>query len=381
MKATLLASLLALAGAMFSPAVSAETNRPNFDLVRQLNEAFVQVAETASPSVVVLKMTEKSTIFAEPTAEDGPEQHDYWRRFHRQFNDEPTEGRGSGIIIRKNGFIMTNRHVVENAEKIEVRLLDGRNFIAQVHAVDALSDVAVIKIEAEDLPVAKLGDSSKVRVGEFAIAIGAPFDLDYTVTFGHISAKSRANVVPFIFGGQNMDQDFLQTDANINPGNSGGPLVNIEGEVIGVNTLIRGLRSGIGFAIPINLAHAIAEQLISNGRFIRPWLGIEIAALSDQPEIQKTAPLLLNGVVVRAIMPKGPASESDLRASDIIVAVDGRSVGAPQQLRGEIRGKTVGKTVTLDVFRAGEARKLEVKLGEMLFPVATPTEEEPSVDP
>ena len=349
-------------------ALSAETNRPNFDLVRQLNDAFVQVAETVSPAVVVLTVTEKQTVFAEPDALTEPEQHEYWRQHHWQFDDEPAQGQGSGIIVKTNGFILTNRHVIEDAEKIQVRLLDGRVFTATVRGVDPQSDVAVIKIEADNLPVARLGDSSKVRVGEFAIAIGAPFSLDYSVTFGHISAKSRGNVVPFYLGGQMMDQDFLQTDANINPGNSGGPLVNIEGEVIGVNTLIRGLRTGIGFAIPINLARDVAEKLIANGKFIRPWLGVEIRALRDEPELRGKIKSVKNGVVVKSILPDSPAAESELRANDIIVAVNDHPVGTAQELRGEIRGQTIGESVTLKIIRGEEKMSIVVKPGEYAKP-------------
>lgn len=364
MKVTPFALCLALAGFASPNLFSAETNRPNFDLVRQLNDAFVQVAENVSPAVVVLTISESGTVFAEPDAALDPRQHEYWRKFHEQF-DSDTQGSGSGIIVRKDGYILTNRHVVEDAEKIEVRLLDGRTFIAKVRGVDPQSDVAVIKIEADNLPTAKLGDSSKVRVGEFAIAIGAPFNLDYTVTYGHISAKSRSNVVPFDTDGRMMDQDFFQTDANINPGNSGGPLVNIEGEVIGVNTLIRGLRTGIGFAIPINLAKEVGEKLIADGKFVRPWLGIEIRALTD-PEIRDQNKGIAHGVVVQKIFTNGPAANSELRAGDVVTAVDGISIGSVQQLRSEVRSKTIGKAVTLDVFRAGATMKIAVKPGESM---------------
>jgi serine protease Do len=379
MRLTPPALILLVASGLIASAPGAETNRPNFDLVRQLNEAFVQVAESVSPSVVVLTVTEKATVFAEPAEKESAE-HEYWRRYHREFNDEPSEGQGSGIIIRKNGYILTNRHVVEDAESIRVRLLDGRSFKATVHGVDAPSDVAILKIEAEDLPVARLGDSSRVRVGEFAIAIGAPFSLDYSVTFGHISAKSRANVVPFFLGGQTMDQDFLQTDANINPGNSGGPLVNIEGEVIGVNTLIRGLRSGIGFAIPINLAKQVAEEIIQHGKFRRPWLGIEIGSLADFPELAATNSAT-SGVVVRSLVQNGPATGSDLRSEDVIIAVDGVRVGTPQQLRNEVRLRKIGDTVKLEVLRSGKPIAVQMHTAEYA-PFSIPTNapsERPSV--
>src|SRR5258706_2166322 len=167
---------------------------------------------------------------------------------------------------------------------IEVRLQDGRRFKAMVRGVDPQSDLAVIKIDAKGLPTAVLADSTKTRVGEFAIAIGAPFNLDYSVTFGHVSAKGRSNIVPFFAGVASMDQDFIQTDANINPGNSGGPLVNIDGEVIGINTLIRGLRTGISFAIPSNLAREISDRLITDGKYVRGYLRVEIRPLKGNAE-------------------------------------------------------------------------------------------------
>ena len=253
----------------------------NLDLARQLNQAFVEVTEKVSPAVVVITVITKPGANHFADLDQNPEDafpREFWRQFRRQAEEEsPPEreiGQGSGVIIRENGFILTNRHVVDDAESIEVRLKDGRKFKAKVRGVDPQSDVAVIQIDASGLPVAKLADSSKTRVGEFAIAIGAPFQLDYSVTFGHVSAKSRGNVVPSYHGGAMLDQDFIQTDANINPGNSGGPLVNIEGEVIGINTLIRGFRTGIGFAIPSGLAREVADQIIANGKFTRAWLGV-----------------------------------------------------------------------------------------------------------
>lgn len=368
--------LIALSSFLAFPGFAAETNRSNFDLIRQLNDAFVQVAETVSPAVVVLTVTEKQTVFAEPDKLADPEQYEYWRKHHRQFDDDPAQGQGSGIIVKTNGFILTNRHVIEDAEKIQVRLFDGRVFTAKIRGVDPQSDVAVVKIEATNLPAARLGDSSKVRVGEFAIAIGAPFSLDYSVTFGHVSAKSRGNVIPFYLGGQMMDQDFIQTDADINPGNSGGPLVNIEGEVIGVNTLIRGLHTGIGFAIPINLARDVAEKLITEGKFLRPWLGVEIRALRDEPELRGKIKGVQDGVVVKSIVSDGPAAHSELRENDIILAVNNHAVSTAQELRGEIRSQTIGKTLTLKVFRDGSEISVAVKPGEYTQPAAVLVKDE-----
>ncbi len=363
----------------------------NLNLARQLNQAFVEVAEKVSPAVVVITVTQKKS--AEPEEEETlPDflPKEFYRYYRRQLEEENPQGQGSGVIIRKNGFILTNRHVVEDAEKVEVRLQDGRTFTAKVRGVDPQSDVAVIKIEASELPTAQFADSAKTKVGEFAIAIGAPFQLDYSVTFGHVSAKGRSNIVPLYAGGNIMDQDFLQTDANINPGNSGGPLVNIDGEIIGINTLIRGLRTGIGFAIPSNLAREISDQLITEGKFTRAWLGVGIAALRDRPDFQELVKGVSDGVVITAILENGPASKSDpkLEASDIVTAVDGKRVTTPQELRNEVRGKKIGSTMALDVHRLennGKTKHLTVKINaaervEKVEEVATKPEKKSSSD-
>ncbi len=338
---------------------------PNLQLARQLNQAFVQVAEDVSPAVVVINVVQKANPLLRAdnneTADDEEDPLNGLRRWFRenqqQSQSQPpakVRGQGSGIIIRSNGYILTNRHVVEDAERIEVRLKDGRVFPATVRGADALADVAVVKIDAKDLTVARLADSSKTRVGEFAIAIGAPFSLDYSVTFGHISAKDRSNIPDPDDSSRVMDQSFLQTDANINPGNSGGPLINIDGEVIGINTLINGLHTGIGFAIPINLAREVADKLITDGKFTRSWLGIGIQSLRDFPEFRGLVDETQDGVVVTSIMPNGPASKSDLRAADIITAIDGKPVVSSQELKEDVRSRKPGQSITLNIFRLVE---------------------------
>ncbi len=334
---------------------------PELDLARQLNRAFIEVAEKAAANVVVINVVEKpgtSNVdsFDEETdaAPRGSEKPSHPHKAEKMF------GQGSGVIIRKDGFLLTNNHVVENAEKIEVKLRDGRTFPAEITGRDSESDLAVLKITAQDLPVARLADSSKTRVGEFAIAIGAPFSLDYSVTFGHVSAKGRSNVVPAWEEGGALDQDFIQTDANINPGNSGGPLLNIDGEVIGINTLIRGLHTGIGFAIPSNLAKEIADQLIATGKITRPWLGIRIHSVSDDPDFHELMPGVEDGVIVQSILPNSPAAKASLHAADVITAIEGKHVGNTQQLRDEVRHKPVGQLVALDVFRAGKTIQLKL---------------------
>jgi len=250
--------------------------------------------------------------------------------------------------------------VVDEAEKIEVRFKDDAAWYpAEVRGVDAQSDLAVVKIDPKGrkLRACKLADSDKTRVGEFAIAIGAPFELDYSVTFGHVSAKGRSHIIESL----SMDQDFIQTDANINPGNSGGPLVNIDGEVIGINTLIRGLHTGIGFAIPANLVREVSERLVTDGKYVRSYLGIGIGTLRDDIDYRDMVPGITEGVVIKAIPREGPAAKSDLRAGDVITAVDGKPVTTSPQLKSEIRSKKIGHTVTLDVYRNGKNIKVKVK--------------------
>jgi serine protease Do len=344
----------------------------NLALARQLNEAFVQVAEEVSPSVVVITVTEKAGALPSDTGDDSDGQQNPSTQIppelRRYLESRKSIGQGSGIIIRPDGFILTNGHVVEGAEKIEVRLRDGRTYKATVRGVDAPSDVAVIKIDEKDLPVAKLADSSRTRVGEFAIAIGAPFALDYTVTFGHVSAKDRSKIMDEGEGSGMLDQNFIQTDANINPGNSGGPLVNVDGEVIGINTLIRGLHTGIGFAIPSNLARDVADKLISDGKYPRSWLGVEIESLREDPDFRDLVPGVKDGVVVREVIADGPASKSDLKPADVVTAIDGKPVVTSDQLKEAIRSKKPGTDVTLSVFRQvdneGKRLKIIVQPGE-----------------
>jgi serine protease Do len=369
--------LLAFTLLCSAPAAFTANPGPSNDLVRQLNETFVDVAEKVAPTVVVINVVQKVNLPAPNEDEDGGSFDSlppgFWRRFHDQFKDglpETTHGQGSGIIVRENGYILTNRHVVEDAESIEVRLKDGRTFKAVVRGVDPQSDVAVIKIEAAGLATAKLGDSARARVGEFVVAIGAPFSLDYSVTFGHVSAKGRSNVIEGSEGAA-MDQDYIQTDALINPGNSGGPLVNLDGEVIGINTLIRGLHTGIGFAIPISLAKEVSSQLIEQGKFTRAWLGIAIQALRDNTDLKALIKGVDDGVVVSGILPEGPAAKSDLKLTDVITAVDGVRVSTPQDLRTNVRSKKIGEPITLDVFRKDKAIQVKVSPTEWTQPVTT----------
>ena len=312
--------------------------------LRSLGNAFADVYEKVAPSVVVLEVARR------PGAGDDEAG---WNLFFRDrgMRGEPPveESEGSGFIIREDGYILTNAHVIEGADPrggIIARRQDGTRLPLTIVGIDEKTDLAVLKAEATGLPAVKWGDSDKVRVGEFVCGIGAPFELDYTLTAGIISAKGRSNLTSTVY------EDYLQTDTAINPGNSGGPLCDLDGRVIGVNTLINGLSRGLSFAIPSNIAREVSEELIANGRVLRPWLGIRIETLSDDPALQEMMGLA-QGVLVRTIEPDAPAARSTLRPSDVIVAIDGKKVATARDLQQAVLRKKVGDTVELQVRRRG----------------------------
>src|SRR5437899_140472 len=355
-----------------SPTVPAAAAEAGKDVVHQLNNAFAKVFEIVAPSVVIIEVSKKNDggetstfddlFFQGPPDENNP----------RGRGSQPVQSEGSGFIVRPDGYIFTNFHVVEAADKIDVKLKDGREFPAKVVGTDEKTDVAVIKIEAKDLPVVQLGDSDAVRVGQFAFAIGAPFRLDYTFTYGVISGKGRSKL--FTTGGYSIS-DYLQTDASINPGNSGGPLCDIDGKVIGMNTLINGLNRGLGFAIPINLAKEIGAELVAGHKIVRPWLGIRIETLGDDSSIRDLFKGIEKGVVVRTIEADAPAYKSDLRPFDVITQVDGTAVETDSQLQHEILKKKVGQNVELTVWRKGQTMKVPVKTGELPNEIARASNE------
>src|SRR5213594_164634 len=346
------------------PTVPAAVAEAGKDVVHQLNNAFAKVFETVAPSVVIIEVSKKNDIGESSPLDDlffqgAPDDNNQRRN---PGGPRPVQSEGSGFIVRPDGYIFTNFHVVEGADKIDMKLRDGRNFSAAVVGTDEKTDIAVIKIDAKDLPVVQLGDSDAARVGQFAFAIGAPFKLDYTFTYGVISGKGRSKL--FQTGGYSIT-DYLQTDASINPGNSGGPLCDIDGKVIGMNTLINGLNRGLGFAIPSNLANEIGQQLVAGKKIARPWLGIRIESVGDNPNTRDLLKGIDKGVVVRTIEADAPASKSDLHPFDVITHVDGTPVETDSQLQHEILKKKVGQSVELSVWRKGQTIKVSVKTGEL----------------
>ena len=352
MKQLLLVPLFCLS---LNPIASAQSAPSS---LRQLSDSFAGVFEKAAPSVVVIESRgvpglPQGLQFLLP---DGRPYRMPLDAGESQQNTPPNVG--SGFIFSADGHILTNFHVIDGASGIQVKLRDGRRFQAEVVGSDERSDLAVLKIDGADFPVAELGDSDRLKVGELAFAIGTPLELSYTFTFGVVSAKGRNLGL-----GGNYDE-FIQTDTSINPGNSGGPLCDIDGRVIGINTLISGNNRGVGFAIPINLARGVAEQLLTRGYVSRPWLGISIASLEDLAERASFLQGLESGVVVRGIEPGAPVQQSDLSPGDVITKVDGKQVALASDLQREILGKKIGQPVELEVWRNGRTLRLVVQTGE-----------------
>ena len=334
---------------------------------QSLNAAFVAIVQDVKPTVV--------TISTRETRRRSLEEHPFFRyfgdEFRRRFEEEQPERQrmalGSGIIVSQDGYILTNRHVVNDAEKITVTLLDRQEFDAVVVGSDSLTEVAVIKVEGEGLPVARLGESDSLSVGEWVLAFGNPFGLNFTVTQGIVSALGRSmgggRIIPYLYGIEN----FIQTSAVINPGNSGGPLVNLRGEVTGINTAIQtptGSFVGYGFAIPITLAKRVMSDLIHKGRVVRAYLGISMEPV-DQTLGEALGMSQPRGIFLQSILEDSPAEKAKLKQGDVVLEVNGVEVNQPNQVQSLILRMSPGEKVTLTVLRDGNERKVEVTLGEL----------------
>jgi serine protease Do/serine protease DegQ len=317
--------------------------------------AFIRLAESVTPAVVNIRTQSLPRGRRSPRSSPLP-----LDPFFREFFERAPEGGpgaehtslGSGVIIDKRGFVLTNNHVIKEADAILVRLANRKEYPARVIGQDPRTDVAVIRVETDrDLPEARLGDSDGLHVGEWAVAIGNPFGLNHTLTVGVVSATGRSDV------GITSQEDFIQTDASINPGNSGGPLLNIRGEVIGINTAIVAAGQGIGFAIPINLARKVAQDLIREGRVTRGWLGAGLTRLTREAArglgVEPDA-----GVLVEQVLPGGPAEAAGIRAGDVIAAIRGRRVRTPTEVRAMVAEAEVGKPLELTLLR--DRRELRV---------------------
>ena len=350
-----------------APAPSSPQAAAGIALAEALQLGFVDVAQHVRPAVVHLGTIQKAKSRRGPNLPQGNEDP-FFRDFFNQFfgsegPDQRSEfrrpGLGSGVIIDKRGLVLTNFHVVKGADEILIRLSDKREYRGQILGTDPKTDLAVVRFQPDhELTVATLGNSDALRVGEWAIAIGNPFGLDQTVTVGVISATGRSDV------GIATYENFIQTDASINPGNSGGPLVNLKGEVIGVNTAIVAAGQGIGFAIPINMVKRVVDQLVDKGKVVRGWLGVALQPLS-QDLAQSLGLAGTNGAVVGSTITGSPAAQAGLQQGDVIVAYDRTPIEDYRHVQRLVAETRVGKSVTLQIVRKKQKMDVAVTIAEL----------------
>ncbi len=342
--------------------------------VETLNKgSFVAAAVKAVGASVVRIDTERTVTrqrSTDPMMEDPLFRQFFGGDYYSQSpREERMRGQGSGFIVDQTGVILTNAHVVDKADRVTVTLKDGRVFDGTVKGADEVTDLAVVKIDGKALPVATLGNSDNIQVGDWAIAVGNPLGLDNTVTLGIVSTLKRSSAQ---VGIPNKRLDFIQTDAAINPGNSGGPLLNEQGEVIGINTAIRADAMGIGFAIPINKAKEIETRLAKGERITHPYLGVQMTTLT--PELAKqnntdpnSAFLVpeVKGVVVVRVLPNTPAEKAGLRRGDVVTDIDGQAIATAEQLQQLVEISQIGQTLKLQVQRGNLSKQLSVKTAEL----------------
>jgi serine protease Do len=344
--------------------------------VQMVPQSFSALADTVSPAVVHIRV--EKTVKG-----DGPAFHQFNRKpfgipeqfkdfFGRNFGQQrqpefKRPGQGSGFIIDKSGYIVTNNHVIEGADSVKVILKDDSEYTAEIVGRDPVTDIALIKVDAkDDLPTVPMGSSDNLKVGEWVAAIGSPFGLEHTVTAGIVSAKGR------VIGSGPYD-DFIQTDTSINPGNSGGPLINMKGEIVGINTMIIAGGNGIGFAIPIDLAKDIVDQLKTSGEVTRGWLGVTIQDLKG--DLAAYYGLKdKSGVLVASVVPGDPADRAGIQPKDIITEVDGKKVTTSRDLTNLAAKLGVGDTSKVTIWRDGRQKTLEVKVGKRPLTMAAASE-------
>ncbi len=341
------------------PGQPAPLNQGNLEAANDLSSAFRNAAESMRPSVVSI-----TTRSAPQKLMNVPPGFENFFRRSGPMDESQDTGEGSGVIVRSDGYIVTNNHVVADADELIVEMPDGAKFDGKVVGTDPKTDLAVIKIEATDLRAVPFGDSDDIRVGDWVLAIGSPFGLEQTVTAGIISGKNRDQNI--IDGGDGFE-DFLQTDAAINPGNSGGPLVNLRGELVGINTAIvskSGASAGIGFAIPVSLVEPVLESIIQTGKVHRGFLGAEFADIT--PEVVRDFDLKVqSGALIKGVLEDQPAALAGLQPGDVVTGFDGRRCRGSASLRNYVANRPPGTTVEMDIDRNGTPLKIRVSLKEL----------------
>jgi S1-C subfamily serine protease len=376
MLAIFLAAMLMVSGLWVLP-VQAETlpdqvitQKPSAAGAAIGKHSFVADAVNRVGNSVVRIDTEKTISRPVDPFMDDP----FFRRFFGEMPQMPPtqelRGLGSGFVLDKNGIILTNAHVVDQADRVTVRLKDGRTFEGTVKGIDEVTDLAVVKIDAgSDLPVAPLGSSDDVQVGDWAIAVGNPLGFDNTVTLGIVSTLKRSSAQ---VGISDKRLDFIQTDAAINPGNSGGPLLNAEGEVIGINTAIRADAMGIGFAIPIDKAKAIAAQLQKDGKVAHPYLGVQMVSLTprlaQQNNTDPNSTFVIpevNGALVMRVILNSPAAIAGIRRGDVIIEVDNQQITSAGQLQRVVEDSSLGQVLHVKIQRGNKTQTMLVRTAEL----------------
>jgi serine protease Do/serine protease DegQ len=350
-----------------APVPSSPQAAAGLGIAEALQLGFVDVAQHVRPAVVHLGTIQRAKSRRGPNLPQGNDDPFFRDFFNQFFGSEGPDSRsefrrpglGSGVIIDKRGLVLTNFHVVKGADEILIRLSDKREYRGQILGTDPKTDLAVVKFHPDqEITVASLGNSDALRVGEWAIAIGNPFGLDQTVTVGVISATGRSDV------GIATYENFIQTDASINPGNSGGPLVNLKGQVIGVNTAIVAAGQGIGFAIPINMVKRVVDQLVDKGKVVRGWLGVALQPLS--PDLAQSLGLAgTNGAVVGSTITGSPAAQAGLQQGDVIIAYDSTPVDDYRHVQRLVAETRVGKSVTLQIVRKKQKMDVAITIAEV----------------
>ena len=350
-------------GVHADPTPLASRTQEALDAAQSLSLAFEHVAASIRPSVVTINSAKRVQNRQGPMGEMPYRDFfgdDWYQRFFGPGRDFEARGLGTGVIVSADGTILTNNHVVDGAVEVTVRLADETKYIAKVVGTDPKTDLAVLRIEAKNLQPARLGDSDALKIGEWVLAAGNPFGLTASISAGIVSAKGRNEV------GIADYADFIQTDATINPGNSGGPLVNLRGEVVGINTAIytqTGGSQGIGFAIPMNMAKSIMTSLIQEGRVVRGWLGVQIQNL-DEDLAQSFRFEGTDGVLVSQVMPRTPAAQAGMKEEDIITRFGGKKVSSVTELRTLVAATRPGTSAEVEVWRDGRSKTLRVKVDE-----------------
>lgn len=333
--------------------------------ILELQAAFVRNAKRIKPSVVSINNLKEikdkkhpPSVFNNSSSTWSFDLRDWLEKIGRK--RYLARSMGSGILLKDNGYILTNYHVIQNTERLMVRLSDGREYRANIVGKDPKTDLAILKIFSfRSFPDPPFGQSEQLGVGEWVMAIGNPYGLEGTVTVGVVSAVGRSDLGIATF------ENFIQTDASINPGNSGGPLINLKGEIVGINTAIAEIGAGVGFAIPIEMAVKISEDLIRNGKVERGWLGVGIQTLTPELAESFHLPDKLNGVLINSIDADAPGESGGLRRGDIIIQYDGQPISNSKNLQNVVAQTSVGKTVPIQIIRDGKQKILNVTIGKL----------------